>query len=93
MGHQPPLIVPNEFFGRKPSRPLDKPPFDLTDIQRRVQALSYVMNDICPKDTIFTCQGVDNDFAYSDPICKIVKRAALTFDPVPCDIRCFIISG
>ena len=70
MGHQLPLIVPNEFFGRKPSRPLDKPPFDLTDIQRRVQALSYVMNDICPKDMIFTCQGVDNDLLTATPYAK-----------------------
>jgi len=37
VGAKLPLVVPPQFLGRQPAHPLDEPPLDLADIDRRIE--------------------------------------------------------
>ncbi len=61
-----PLVVPDQFFGGQPAHAWTKP-FDLADIDGRVQRLSHIVQDIDAVDRIFACQRIDGDFADDAP--------------------------
>jgi hypothetical protein len=64
MGAQPPLGVPPQFLGRQPAHALHEGAFDLADIDRRVQRLADIVQDVGAVDHVFAGQRVDRDFGH-----------------------------
>ena len=63
VGPQPPLLVPPQLLGGQPAHALDEAALDLADVDRRVQRLADIVQDVDALDLVLAGQRVDRDLA------------------------------
>jgi hypothetical protein len=76
MGAQPALLVPDQLLGRQPAHPLDEPALDLPDVDRGVQRLAAVVQDVGAQDLVLAGQRVDDHLVAGGPVGEVEERPA-----------------
>lgn len=74
MRPQPALGIPPEFLRRQPAHALDEGTLDLTEVERRVQRLADIVDDIGPLDLVFAGQRVDADLGARGAVGEVIER-------------------
>ncbi len=69
-------LIPPEFLRGQPARTLNKAAFDLAHVDRRVQRLAAVMQDIHPSQSMLACQSINNHLGHSRAISEVKKWPA-----------------
>ena len=77
------LRMPHQFLGREPAHALDEGALDLADVDRRVQRLACVVQDVGAQQLPFAGQRVDDHLAHRRAVGVVVERAALHLVLVP----------
>jgi hypothetical protein len=67
MSREPALRIPDELLGGQPAHALNKAPFDLADVDCRINAVAYIVKNIDALNDIFTREGVDLDLTAGSP--------------------------
>ena len=86
MGSQAALGIPAHFFTGEPARTLNEGPFDLTDVERRIERGAGVVQDVGTFNAHLARQGVDRDLRAGDAVSEVVERAALEFGAIPVNL-------
>ena len=93
MGAQAACVIPDELFGCQPACALDIGAFDLSDVERRVEALADVMEDVGAEDAVLAGEGIDDDFGDCRAMGEVEERATMACNAVPAEIGGFVKAG
>ena len=81
------LFVPAQFFAGEPAHALDKGALDLADVDRRIDRVAGVVQDVGAQQLPFASQCVDDHFGHRSAVGEVVKRAALHLVAIPTQSR------
>ena len=81
------LRVPHQLLGGEPAHALDKGAFYLADVQRRVQRLAGVVQDVGAQQLPFAGQGIHHHLGHGSPIGEVKEGPALHGLAVPAQAR------
>ena len=73
------MLIPDEFFARKPAVALGKSAFDLAAIDTRDNGVADVVNGFDIDEAIFARERADFDFEDADAVGVVGKRHAAPF--------------
>src|SRR3984893_8894267 len=91
--HQLALVVPPQLFRREPTRPLDEATLDLAHVDRRVQRLPNVVQNVDAQQPVFAGQRVHDYFGYRGAVAIIIERSAAPGFAVIADLGCAVKAG
>ena len=74
MGAQAAIAIPPQLLGREPSHALHEGPFDLPEIDRRVERAAAILKQLNPQHAVLAGQGIDRDFRGRCAIHEIEER-------------------
>ena len=84
------VSAPHQFFGGEPAQALYKAALNLPDVQRRVQRIPDVVQDVHAQQFVLARQGVDGHLAAGRAIGEVVEGAATQGSTVVVDFGCGI---
>ena len=84
------LVVPHQLFGGEPAHTLHKAAFNLPDVERWVDAVPHVVQDVNGQHAVFAGEGVNGHFGASRAISKVVKRSPSEGGFVVVDFGCAV---
>lgn len=87
MCSQPPLVVPHQLLRGQPAHPLNEPALNLAKVDRPVQRLAGIVQNVCALHNIFASQCIDRHFRAGRSIGEIVERMAFALCAIPVDFR------
>ena len=93
MRHQLALVVPPQLFRREPAHSLDEAALDLAHVDRRVQRLADIVQNVDAQQPIFAGQRVHDYFGHRGTVAKIVERHAAPRLAVIADLGCPVKAG
>src|SRR3546814_3908957 len=80
-------------LGGEPAQALHEAALDLAEVERRVQRVAAVVQNVDALDPVFAGEGVDDDLRGSGAVGIVVERPALAGLAVPMDLRRLVKAG
>ena len=93
VGEQAAARVVDQFLRRQPAHALDEAALDLPQVDRRIERVADVVEDVDRDDLVLAGERVDHDLAERRAISEIEERAAAMAGPVIADVRSRVIAG
>ncbi len=80
------VSTPDQFFGGDPAQTLHKTALDLSDVQRRVERMPHIMQDVHAQQFVLTRQRINRHLAAGSAIRKVVERTTTQGGTVVVDV-------
>src|SRR6185503_5981698 len=82
-----PVLGEDKLFGREPAHALHEAALDLANVDRRIERLADVVDDVDARDLHLASGDVDYDLGAGGPVREIVERPAGCGFFVPVNFR------